>query len=63
VSHVRGCIGPSGSRRSIAIGEIMFIIARRGTRLKRSFFVWSFVMLSGALGLTMHVYLDPTEKK
>ena len=41
----------------------MFIIARRGTRLKRSFFVWSFLMIFGALGLTMHVHFDPTEKR
>jgi hypothetical protein len=41
----------------------MFIITRRGTRLKRSFFVWSFLMLFGAVGLTMHVHVDPTDKK
>ncbi len=37
----------------------MFIVARRGLRLKKSFFIWAFVFLFGALGLTMHVHFDP----
>jgi hypothetical protein len=39
----------------------MFIVARRGTRLKRGFFIWCFVMFFGLLGLTMHVHYDPDE--
>jgi len=38
----------------------MFIVARRGTRLKRGFFIWSLLFLFGALGLTMHVHYTPT---
>jgi len=41
----------------------MFIVARRGTRPKRGFFAWSFILLFGLLGLTMHVHYDPSETK
>jgi hypothetical protein len=37
----------------------MFIVARRGLRLKKSLFVWAFVFLFGAVGLTIHVHFDP----
>jgi hypothetical protein len=41
----------------------MFIVEQRGIRLKRSFFIWSFLLLFGAVGLTMHVHYDPTSRR
>ena len=41
----------------------MFIVARRGIRLRKSFFFWAFLLLFGVLGLTMHVHHDPTPRK
>ena len=37
----------------------MFIVERRGLRLKKGFFVWAFIFFFGAVGLTMHVHYDP----
>jgi hypothetical protein len=37
----------------------MFIVARRGFRLRSPFFFWAFVCLLIGLGLTMHVHYDP----
>ena len=37
----------------------MFIVARRRIRLRRSFYFWAFLLLLGAVGLTMHVHYDP----
>jgi hypothetical protein len=39
----------------------MFIVARRGIGLKKSFYFWAFLLLLGAAGLTMHVHYDPTK--
>jgi hypothetical protein len=38
----------------------MFIVERKGTRLRKSFFVWAFLALFGAVGLTMHIHYDPS---
>lgn len=43
--------------------DAVFIIARRGIRLRKSFFFWTFVFLFGAIGLTMHVHYDPTPRE
>jgi hypothetical protein len=37
----------------------MFIVAQKGLRLNRGFYVWSFLMMLGAVGLTMHIHYDP----
>jgi hypothetical protein len=37
----------------------MFIVERRGLKLKKGFFFWAFLLLFGALGLTMHIHYDP----
>jgi hypothetical protein len=39
----------------------MFIVERRGLRLKKGFFVWAFIFLFGAVGLTMHAHYDPDD--
>jgi hypothetical protein len=41
----------------------MFIVARRGLKLRKSFYFWAFLFLFGPLGLTMHVRYDPTPRK
>jgi hypothetical protein len=41
----------------------MFIVARRGIGLKKAFYFWAFLLLFGALALTMHVHHEPTPGK
>jgi hypothetical protein len=41
----------------------MFIVERRGLRLKKGFFVWSFLLLIGALALTIHVHYQATRAR
>jgi hypothetical protein len=45
----------------------MFIVAKRGIRLRKSFWVWSIILwmfiLAPAALLTMHIHYDPEPKR